>query len=95
MDRAAAIELLDAHHRFPSEHVFRLIVRSDPADVAAVLTSMAAFRGVADLVDHVVEVPSTGGRWRSLRITLRCGSAAEVVDLYGHVATLPQVVRAL
>ncbi len=95
MDRAAAIDLLEAHHRFPSEHVFRLIVRSDPADVAAVLASLAAFRGVADLADRVVEVPSSGGKWLSLRITLACGSAGEVVDLYGHVATLPLVVRSL
>ncbi len=95
MDRAASIALLEAHHVFPSDHVFRVIVAADEAHVAAVLASVAAFRGVPDVRDRVVEVPSAAGRWRSLRITLTCATAADVVDLYAHVGTLPQVVKYL
>lgn len=95
MDRAAAIALLEAHHTFPTDHRFRAIVRADPAAIEGVLASVAAFCRLADLPDRVEQVPSSGGRWVSLRMDLPCPSAAHVLDLYDHLQSLPQVVRVL
>ncbi len=95
MDRLAAIALLEAHHTFPSDHPFRAIVRAEPADVEAVLASVALFCGLSDLPDRVERAPSSGGKWLSLRMALPCASAAQVLDIYAHLQALPQVVRCL
>jgi putative lipoic acid-binding regulatory protein len=95
MDRAAAIELLKAHHTFPSNHEFRAFVRTEAADIDAVLASVAAFCGLPDLNGRVEQVASSGGRWTSLRLSLPCDSAERVLDVYAHLQTLPQVVRTL
>ncbi|MES2643046.1 MAG: DUF493 domain-containing protein [Myxococcota bacterium] len=95
MDRPTPLELLEAHHTFPSDHAFRAIVRSDPADVDLVLASVATFCDVADLPDRVERVPSSGGKYLSLRMSLPCASAARVLEIYAHLQSLPQVVRCL
>ncbi|MDP2304925.1 MAG: DUF493 domain-containing protein [Pseudomonadota bacterium] len=95
MERLTATELLDAHHTFPSDHAFRAIVRADPAEVDAVLVSVAAFCGLTDLEDRVVRVPSSAGKWLSLRMALPCDSATRVLEIYAHLQALPQVVRCL
>lgn len=95
MDRPSAIELLEAHHTFPSDHAFRAFIRAEPAAVDAVLASVAAFCELADLADRVERVPSSGGKWLSLRMTLPCVSAARVLEIYAHLQGLPQVVRVL
>lgn len=93
MDRDSALQLLEASHTFPSDHTFRVIVR--PPDVETVLASLAALCGLADLSGRVARVPSSGGRWLSLRVALPCESAARVLDIYAHLRTLPQIVRTL
>ena len=95
MDRPTAIELLEANHTFPSDHAFRAIVRADPAHVEEVLASVAAFCALADLAERVERVPSSGGKWLSLRMALPCASAARVLEIYAHLQSLPQVVRCL
>lgn len=95
MDRPAAIALLESQHTFPSNHSFCAIVRTDPAEVDAVLASVAALRGLGDLSDRVVRVPSSGGKWTSLRLRLPCATAGDVLDIYAHLQALPQVVRCL
>ncbi len=95
MDRPAALTLLEALHTFPSDHTFRVIVRSDPGDADRVLASLAAFCGLADMTGRVVRVPSSKGNWTSLRLALPCESAAKVLDIYAHLQTVPEVVRSL
>lgn len=93
MDRATALALLEANHVFPSDHRFVLILRADAVAIAAVSASIAAHRGLADLEGRVEQQPSSGGRYVSLRLSLPCASAAEVLDVYAHFATLESVVR--
>lgn len=95
MHRAEAIALLEAHHTFPTDHRFFAIVRAEPPAVEGVLASVAALCGLGDLGDRVERVPSSGGRWVSLRMTLPCPTATHVLDIYAHLQSLPQIVRVL
>jgi putative lipoic acid-binding regulatory protein len=93
MDRAAAIALLEAHHSFPSDHSFRVIVRADEADITTVTTSLAAHRGLPHLDGRCEQVPSNKGSYVSLRLSLPCASAEEVLDVYAHLGTIRCVVK--
>lgn len=93
MDREAAILLLESTHSFPSNHPFHVIVRSDEAVIAEVSASIAALLGLEDLREHTVRVPSKQGTYTSLRLSLPCGSAAVVLDIYAHLTALPAVIR--
>ena len=93
MDRDAAIKLLSAHHSFPSDHFFQVIVRSDQGDVDAVLASLGEFLGLADLDGRVVSVFSRKGTYLSLRLTLPCQSAEQVLEVYARIQAMPQVIR--
>lgn len=95
MDRDAARKLIEEHHSFPSDHTFRVIVRAEGPDADEVLANIAAFCGLPDLHGRVTQVPSSGGKWVSLRVDLPCVSADTVLDIYAHLATLPKVVRYL
>lgn len=93
MDRAAAIALLESKHTFPGDHGFHVIVRQQPEDVAGVSRALAELAGLADLSGRVSHHPSKQGTYVSLRVSLPCASAAQVLDVYARLATLPAVIR--
>ena len=93
MDRATAIALLESRHSFPSDHGFHVIVRADEAHIAAVTCAIAEHRGLDSLEGRLVCVPSKQGTYVSLRLSLPCATAAEVLDVYAHLAGLRHVVR--
>ncbi len=93
MDRAAAVALLHSQHSFPSDHAFHVIVRANDTDPALVSGAIADHFGLADLAGREARVPSSGGRYLSLRLTLPCTTAEAVLDAYALFARLPAVVR--
>lgn len=94
MDREAALALLEATHRFPSEHFFQIIVRQTEDDVAAVLDALAAHVALPNLDDRVVRVPSRKGTYVSLRLTLPCESAEAVLAVYARISEIPGIINA-
>lgn len=95
MDRETSRTLLEQQHTFPSDHLFRVIVRADGTDADEVLADLSGFCGLVHLEDRVVRVPSREGKWLSLRLSLPCATADAVLDIYAHLATMPKVVRYL
>ena len=95
MDRESAIALLESRHSFPSDHGFHVIVRADEAHIAVVTCAIAEHRGLDSLEGRLVTVPSKNGTYVSLRLSLPCASAADVLDVYARLATLEHVVRYL
>ena len=93
MDRDAALKLLSDHHSFPSDHFFQVILRSEQVEVDAVLASLAELLALPDLEGRVVPVFSRKGTYLSLRLTLPCQSAEQVLDVYARLQALPQVIR--
>jgi putative lipoic acid-binding regulatory protein len=93
MDRAAALKLLSDHHSFPADHFFQVIVRSEQEQVDAVLVALAELLTLPDLDGRVVPVFSRKGTYLSLRLTLPCQSAEQVLDVYARLQELPQVIR--
>ena len=95
MDRNAAAALLDAHHAFPSDHRFQVIVRSSPDDVDAVLTALARHFLLPHLDGRCEQIPSRQGTYVSLRLLLPCESAFSVLDTYALLGSHPSVIRCL
>lgn len=93
MDRAAALKLLESTHTFPSDHLFRVIVRDEAEEVERILGSLAALAGLASWDGRLERAPSSRGTYVSLRVSLPCAAAEHVLDVYAHLATLPGVVR--
>jgi putative lipoic acid-binding regulatory protein len=93
MDRDAALKLLESHHKFPSDHFFQVIVRFQQADVDGVLLAIAQLVGLPDLDGRVESVFSRKGTYISLRMTLPCQTAEDVLSIYARLQELPQVIR--
>jgi putative lipoic acid-binding regulatory protein len=93
MDREAAIALLESQHQFPSDHLFRVIVRAEAVTIAAVSASLAAHRGLESLEGRIVHQPSSAGKYVSLRVSLPCASAADVLEVYAHLRGIEAVLQ--
>lgn len=57
------------------------------------LASLGEFLGLADLDGRVVSVFSRKGTYLSLRLTLPCQSAEQVLEVYARIQAMPQVIR--
>jgi putative lipoic acid-binding regulatory protein len=95
MDRNDAAALLDAHHTFPSDHRFQVIVRSNPDDIGAVLAALARHFLLPNLDGRVEKIPSRQGTYVSLRLLLPCQSAFSVLDTYALLGSHPSVIRCI
>jgi putative lipoic acid-binding regulatory protein len=93
MDRQAALLLLESQHRFPSDHRFHVIVRTDGGGADAVSAAIARHFGLGTLGAREERVPSRNGTYVSLRLSLPCANAEAVLDAYALLAQLPGVVR--
>lgn len=87
MDRAEALELLRASHRFPGPYRFRVVVPAGRR--AAVVTAIQALAG--ERLDEVGEQPSRKGTYISLRLTLTLGAAEEVLEVYDLIRAIDGV----
>ena len=81
MDRDAAIRLLESTHSFPSDHLFRVIVRDQPGEVERILGSLAALAGVEAWDGRLDRAASRQGTYVSLRVSLPCASAERVLEI--------------
>lgn len=93
MDRDSAIKLLESQHQFPSDHRFHVIVRMEQAHVDGVVRRLAELLALPHLDGRVESVPSRHGSYVSLRITLPCARAEQVLDVYECIAKMEWVVR--
>ncbi len=90
MDRAESLELLKANHSFPGAFQFRVVVRAGAT--AGVVSAIGA------TVDHIVDVtetPSRKGTYVSVRVQAQVLSAESVLDTYGTLAQLDEVIATL
>ncbi len=93
MDQKSATALLEQHHEFPGDFVFRVVVKPEvKATVVSVM--MAATEGCAELV-QVEEHPSKTGKYLSLRVSMRVESAQVVLDVYHSLKSVTGVLATL
>ena len=92
MHREEALSLLEASHTFPSDHRFHVIVRTGDRDRFHLAL---VERYTVDLTDRVEHVPSRGGTYVSVRVTLPMGSADEVLGVYDFFRTLDYLVQVM
>ena len=91
-ERARALELLRAAHKFPVQYEVSVITFSSPEIVLAV--RMAAGLPL-DADEHHQIVPSSAGKYTSHRIKVPCESAEQVLDLYARLRAINGVVTLL
>jgi putative lipoic acid-binding regulatory protein len=94
-ERARAIALLEANHAFPTDYALSVIARN--ADEVAARVVAAAFE------DEVAErpagkhetLPSSGGKYVSHRLTIRCEDAEHVLRVYARLRAIEGVLTIL
>jgi putative lipoic acid-binding regulatory protein len=94
-ERARAIALLEANHVFPTEYELSVITRN--AEEIAALVAAAAFEsGAGDPPPGAHErLPSSGGKYVSHRLTIRCEDAAHVLRVYARLRAIDGVLTIL
>lgn len=94
-ETARAIALLEATHEFPCDYPITIIVRNEPKIVAEVRAS-AEDTLPTPLPDSACEVvPSSGGKYASIRLRVPCEDAAAVLALYARVRRVTGVIQML
>ena len=88
--RATSKALLESGHQFPGPFEFRVVVR--PEAVVSVVTAIAAVVGRPGDVD---QRKSSGGKWISVRYRVDVQSADEVLDVYGVLREVKEVVMSI
>lgn len=91
-DRERVLALLREAHQFPGPFQFRVVVH--PGREGDVVSAMTAAL-VAPAAPELSTRPSRNGRFLSLRATLRCESAEEVLEVYAILRRVEGVVTAL
>jgi putative lipoic acid-binding regulatory protein len=94
--RERAIALLEANHAFPTDYSISVIARN--ADEVATLVLAAVTDDEVDderpAVAHEMR-PSSGGKYVSHRLTVRCADAEHVLRLYARLRTIDGVMTIL
>jgi putative lipoic acid-binding regulatory protein len=93
--RARSIALLEANHEFPTDYSVSVIARN--AEEIAALVVAAAFADAADARgDDAHEMrPSSGGKYVSHRLRVRCADADQVLRLYARLRAIDGVMTIL
>ncbi len=94
-ERARAIALLEANHVFPTDYGISVIAHS--AEEVAARVAAAAFEdGPAERPASAHEMrPSSGGKYVSHRLTIRCEDAAHVLRVYARLRAVDGVLTIL
>jgi putative lipoic acid-binding regulatory protein len=94
-ERARAIALLEANHAFPTDYALSVIARN--ADEVAARVVAAAFED--DRAERPVgahqTLPSSGGKYVSHRLTIRCEDAEHVLRVYARLRAIDGVLTIL
>jgi putative lipoic acid-binding regulatory protein len=94
-ERGRAIALLEANHEFPTDYGLSVIARNGD-DIAALVVA-AAFEDAPDerpANAHEMR-PSSGGKYVSHRLTIRCADAEQVLRVYARLRAIDGVVTIL
>jgi putative lipoic acid-binding regulatory protein len=96
-ERARALALLEATHKFPGLYPLSVIALSGTEVATAVREAIEEGLGGVPLAEDALEtsVPSSGGKYASHRYRVPCQSPADVLDLYARLRKVPGVVRLL
>jgi putative lipoic acid-binding regulatory protein len=94
-ERARAIALLEANHAFPTDYALSVIARN-AAEVAARVLVAAFEEGeeVRPAGAHET-LPSSGGKYVSHRLTIRCEDAEHVLRVYARLRAVDGVLTIL
>jgi len=94
-ERARAIALLEANHAFPTEYSLSVIARN--AEEVAARVVAAAFEGAAGERPTGAHetLPSSGGKYVSHRLTIRCADAEHVLRVYARLRAIDGVLTIL
>jgi putative lipoic acid-binding regulatory protein len=94
-EHSRAIALLEANHSFPTDYALSVIARN--ADDVAALVVAAAFedRAVEDAGGAHEKLPSSGGKYVSHRLTIRCADAEHVLRVYARLRAIDGVLTIL
>jgi putative lipoic acid-binding regulatory protein len=93
-ERARSIALLEANHAFPTDYELSVIARN--AEEIAALVAAAAFEDAAEEAPRTHEMrPSSGGKYVSHRLTIRCADAEHVLRIYARLRAIDGVLTIL
>ena len=92
-ERARAIALLEANHAFPTDYALSVIARN--ADDVAALVVAAAFEDADRPEGAHQTLPSSGGKYISHRLTIRCEDAEHVLRVYARLRAIEGVLTIL
>jgi putative lipoic acid-binding regulatory protein len=94
-ERARAIALLEANHAFPTDYALSVVARN-AAEVAERVLA-AAFEEVEDERPAGAHetLPSSGGKYVSHRLTIRCENAEHVLRVYARLRAIDGVLTIL
>jgi putative lipoic acid-binding regulatory protein len=94
-ERARAIALLEANHAFPTDYELSVIARN-AAEVAALVLAAAFEEAVDERPAGAHEtLPSSGGKYVSHRLTIRCEDAEHVLRVYARLRAVDGVLTIL
>jgi putative lipoic acid-binding regulatory protein len=94
-ERSRAIALLEANHAFPTDYALSVIARN--ADEVAARVVEAAFEDVETerAAGAHETLPSSGGKYVSHRLTIRCEDAEHVLRVYARLRAIDGVLTIL
>ena len=94
-DRARALALLQATHKFPVEYHISVIAVGTEEVRLNVRAAVEAGPHGAISDDAYTCVPSSGGKYASHRFRVTCDSAEDVLELYARVRAVTGVITLL
>lgn len=94
-DEKRTLELLEANHSFPGDYPLVVIAQNADDVTAAVYRAVAEETGAAPGDEARESRSSSGGKYLSHRIAVRCQGAADVVRLYARLRRVDGVVTVM
>jgi uncharacterized protein len=88
-----ALRLLERHHRFPSEYMFKVIGFAGPDFLPAVRRAAESVLGALEEPGRQVRGrPSSGGRYLAVTLEVTVADAAQVLAIYAALKLVQGVV---
>jgi putative lipoic acid-binding regulatory protein len=88
-----ALRLLEQHHQFPSQYMFKVIGFAGPQFMTAVQAAAESVLGVLENPERQLRCrPSSGGRYLSITLEVVVADAAQVLAIYGALKQVQGVV---
>lgn len=85
------LELLGSQHTFPCAFPIKIMFRTADATGADLLATVASVTGVRT-AGACKERASSKGKYTSLTASFQVGQPEQIIEIYRHLATVPEVV---